>query len=105
MLLVAQTNSITALQTSSKDADEGLTIPPHVRVALYLMDAWMSVKDSTIRFYLIYIVFTWLGNFVSPFFFCFHLLDIINRSPTLQVWHCVLLSATGCTTECTIDVL
>jgi hypothetical protein len=43
----------------------------------------MAFEDSSLRFYALYVTFTWLGNFVSPFFFCFHLLDIVNRSPTL----------------------
>ncbi len=32
----------------------------------------------------VYVTFTWLGNFVSPFFFAFHLLDLIHRFETLK---------------------
>ena len=67
-------------------AKQGISVrlPLYIRLLVAVKDVWLACKDSTLRFYVLYVTFTWLGNFVSPFCFCFHLLDIVNRSPTLQ---------------------
>ena len=59
-------------------------IPLHLRVVLFVLNVFMGLTNATVMFNLLYLVMSWLGVFISPFFFCFHLLDIINRSPTLQ---------------------
>jgi hypothetical protein len=37
-----------------------------------------------ILYYAAYVTFTYLGNFVSPFFYAFHLLDLVHRVETLK---------------------
>lgn len=80
--------SLLEIQESAvgSDADGGTSVklPWFIRLPVMTRDAWMAFADSTLRFYALYVTFTWLGNFVSPFFFSFHLMDIVNRSPTLK---------------------
>lgn len=48
--------------------------------ALYRMQSIIFLLgDGTVMYYVLYVIFTWLGNFASPFFFCFHLLDLMYR--------------------------
>ncbi len=42
----------------------------HFKSMLYFL------ADGTVSYYMAYIAFTWLGNFVSNFFFAYHLLDV-----------------------------
>lgn len=76
------------LQEGSDPSDNAFAVDPklpwYIRLPVVTRDAWVAFADPTLRFYVLYVTFTWLGNFVSPFFFSFHLLDIINRSPTVR---------------------
>jgi hypothetical protein len=67
-----------------ESGEEEVKLPLYIRMVLVILNVYMALSDKTLRFYILYVVFTWLGNFVSVFFFSFHLLDIVNRSPTLQ---------------------
>jgi hypothetical protein len=49
-----------------------------VQVILY------ALKTPRLLYYTIYLLFSFLGNLVHPFFFCFHLLDLVARSRLLQ---------------------
>ena len=48
--------------------------PLYVRVVLIFMNMLFLISDPVMIYYILYVIFTWLGNFASPFFFCYHLL-------------------------------
>jgi hypothetical protein len=76
---------MTAAEASVEKEEPPPRLPVHVELVLAVMNIKVLLSDGTLLYYLLYVLFTWLGNFVSEFFFCFHLLDIVHRSPTLQV--------------------
>jgi hypothetical protein len=43
-----------------------------------------GLSDSTIQYYMAYIAFTFLGNFVSDLFFAYHLFDLVYRYESLR---------------------
>jgi hypothetical protein len=49
-----------------------------------LMVVLQILQDIEILYYLAYGVLAVLGTFVHPFFFCFHLSEILLRFPTLK---------------------
>lgn len=48
------------------------------------MQLGFIATDPVLLYLMTYVLFTFLGNAVSEFFFCFHLLDIVYRVSTLQ---------------------
>jgi hypothetical protein len=60
-------------------------MPLYVRAVITVVNGIFMFSDTTILYYTMYVIFTWLGNFASPFFFAYHLLDLVYRSETLRV--------------------
>jgi hypothetical protein len=77
--------SIVTVPEAAKHGDDAIAIPFLVRLILEVMNVWMALQDPVLLFYVCSFVFAWLGIFISPFFYSFHLLELVNRSPTLQV--------------------
>jgi len=60
------------------DEAEALT-----KVIYYTISAYYLLADSAVLAHLLYIVFAVLGCIISPFFFSYHLFDVVYRSETL----------------------
>jgi hypothetical protein len=72
--------------TATDDARRSdMAIPLHLRAVLFCSSIVVAFTDSSMLYFCCFVAFSWLGSFVSVFFFGFHLLDIVHRSPTLQV--------------------
>jgi hypothetical protein len=61
-----------------------LPVPVFLRPVILVFNVTFLLREPTVLYYIAYVTVTWLGNFVSPFFFCYHLLDIVYRYETLK---------------------
>jgi hypothetical protein len=50
-----------------------------VRDSKLVIELSFLVSDPVFVYYLAYLLFAFLGDIVSPFFFCFHILDVVYR--------------------------
>ena len=55
-----------------------------VAIEYYWISFTFLLSDPTFKYFLVYILLSVLGFRVSPIFYSFHLLDVINRFPTLK---------------------
>jgi hypothetical protein len=55
------------------------------RALRLLLNAALIMTNRSVVYVLLYTVVCILGVTVADWFFCFHLLDIVNRASTLQV--------------------
>merc|ERR1712054_138236 len=60
------------------------TAEASARLVYLLLSSIYVCFDATIMLHFMYVVFAVCGNAVSPFFLCFHLLDLVYRSETLK---------------------
>jgi hypothetical protein len=80
----AKIDALSATTTNLKATTKAPKIlrPSFVRtcaqVSLY------ALQTPRLFYYTVYLVFSFLGNLMHPFFFCFHLLDLVARSRLLQ---------------------
>lgn len=59
-------------------------LPLPLRALIHTINFYFLMSEPLVLYYCVYVVFTWLGNFLSPFFFAFHLLDLLHRVETLK---------------------
>ena len=59
-------------------------LPLYMRIIIWAFNFSLMLTQPIVVYYCAYVVFTWLGNFVSSFFFAFHLLDLLHRVETLK---------------------
>lgn len=69
---------------SPEQSPKMIPVPWLLRPVVVIMNVAFLLSEPTIVYYIAYVTVTWLGNFVSPFFFCYHLLDIVYRYETLK---------------------
>ena len=53
------------------------------KIEYYMFNVWFFFSDQTFRYYVFYFGTSMVGFIYGPLFYSFHLLDIINRFPTL----------------------
>jgi hypothetical protein len=59
-------------------------LPLFWRAVVFVINAIFFLTEPTVLYYSVYVVFTYLGQFVSHLFFAFHLLDLVHRVETLR---------------------
>ena len=55
-----------------------------VKMEYYWISFTFLLSNSTFKYFLVYILLSVLGLRISPIFYSFHLLDVINRFATLK---------------------
>ncbi len=69
------------------DAESAVLLPSSpLTVLSRIVKFCMVFTDGPTVYAIACVFFALLGQLVSPFFFAFHLLDIVHRSETLQAW-------------------
>jgi len=68
-----------------RKAHKTVPTPLYLVIVTYAMNLFFLVTNGDFCYYLTYVLFAFLGDFSSPFFFAFHLLDLIHRFETLKV--------------------
>ncbi len=54
------------------------------KVEYDLHNLYFFLQDGTFRYFVLYFGISFLGFYSNELFYCFHLLDVIQRSPILQ---------------------
>ncbi len=65
----------------TKDTKKGQFVKMATRI---LRIIYLSLRSGDIVYYLAYAIFAILGSAIHPFFFAFHLTEILRRYPTLK---------------------
>jgi hypothetical protein len=81
--------------------DDGpvIHVPLPLNLMLWCMELYSLLLEPSMLFHVLHFVFACLGIW-RPFFFCYHLLEIVYRSPTLQVGRRVCVWMCGCVCVC-----
>jgi hypothetical protein len=77
--------------------DDGpvIHVPLPLNLMLWCMELYSLLLEPSMLFHVLHFVFACLGIW-RPFFFCYHLLEIVYRSPTLQVGRRVCVCVVVC---------
>lgn len=78
-------DSITSTSQLTGSHRHKASLPPYLRASLALTNIAFLLADAWFAYYVVVVLFAFLGVLLSPFFFCFHLLDLIPRVETLRV--------------------
>lgn len=63
---------------------ESVRPPLPLLMFMYTVNALLLCAQPTVLYYTAYVGFALLGNLLSPFFFAFHLMDLVHRQETLR---------------------
>jgi hypothetical protein len=58
--------------------------PWYFLILTRFINLMMFITEPRFVYLVVYVLFTWLGRYISPFFYAFHLLDIVTQFETLK---------------------
>jgi hypothetical protein len=60
------------------------TVPWYYTFLIRVINWMIFLTEPRCAYLVVYVLFTWLGRTISPFFFAFHLMDIVFQFETLK---------------------
>lgn len=78
--------TLSSVVTTLKPNERHVQVRPPRLLSLfiYAVNTLLLASQPVVLYYTAYVVFALLGNLLSPFFFAFHLMDLVHRQETLR---------------------